>query len=307
MSKSADRRALAVCTAVAYDGVLSRSLLADLGADRRVVAREVAAGRWATHGRRTVAMHTAPLGADARLWRAVWEVGCGGAVDGVSALHKAGMVGFTEDLVHVSVPQDARPIDVSGVRIHRVSRGAVEVLTNGMPRVRTPVAAIRAACWARTDRQASLLLAMPLQQRLLSATQLKAAADVVTHRRRRALIPKLVTAIVGGAQSLGELDFAAMCRRRGLPAPSRQAVRELPNGRVYLDVAWSEISLAVEIDGSGHLAGLAATDDSLRQNWVVLGGETVIRMTALGLRLHREEFLDQVCQAHALLRARGAA
>jgi len=73
------------------------------------------------------------------------------------------------------------------------------------------------------------------------------------------------------------------------------------------DVAWSDIGLVVEIDGAGHLAGFAATDDSLRQNWVVLPGETVIRMTVLGLRLHREEFMDQVCQAHALLSARGAA
>jgi len=77
---------------------------------------------------------------------------------------------------------------------------------------------------------------------------------------------------------------------------------------VYLDVAWSDIGLVVEIDGAGHLAGFAATDDnSLCQNWVVLRGETVIRMTVLGLRLHREEFMDQVCQAHALLSARGAA
>ena len=116
-----------------------------------------------------------------------------------------------------------------------------------------------------------------------------------------------MTAIAGGAHSLGELDFATMCRRRGLPAPTRQAVRELPNGRVYLDVAWSDIGLVVEIDGSGHLAGPTATDDSLRQSWVVLRGETVIRMTVLGLRLHRREFTDHVCQAHAVLSARGAA
>jgi very-short-patch-repair endonuclease len=76
---------------------------------------------------------------------------------------------------------------------------------------------------------------------------------------------------------------------------------------VYLDVAWSDIGLVVEIDGAGHLRGFAATEDSRRQNWVVLRGETVIRMTVLGLRLHREEFMDHVCQAHALLSARGAA
>ena len=110
MSRSADRRATVVRAASAYDGVLSRSLLADLGADRRVVAREVAAGRWATHGCRTVAVHTAPLSEQARRWRAIWEVGCGAALDGVTALDQAGLLGFAEDVMHVSVSHGTRPL-----------------------------------------------------------------------------------------------------------------------------------------------------------------------------------------------------
>ena len=134
MSRSADRRATVVRAACAYDGVLSRSLLADLGADRRVVAREVAAGRWATHGCRTVAVHTAPLSEHARRWRAIWEVGCGAALDGVTALDQAGLLGFAEYVIHVSVSHATRPQSVIGVRIQPGGPDAAEVLTNGIPR-----------------------------------------------------------------------------------------------------------------------------------------------------------------------------
>jgi very-short-patch-repair endonuclease len=81
---------------------------------------------------------------------------------------------------------------------------------------------------------------------------------------------------------LGELDFAALLRERGLPEPSRQVVRELPNGSVYLDVRWDRLGLVVEIDGGHHAMALMPLDDALRQNDVVLTGETVLRIPCWG-------------------------
>ena len=43
-----------------------------------------------------------------------------------------------------------------------------------------------------------------------------------------------------GAHALVELDFARLCRARGIPAPTRQAVRHGPRGRIYLDVGTEE-------------------------------------------------------------------
>jgi len=77
--------------------------------------------------------------------------------------------------------------------------------------------------------------------------------------------------ITDGAQSLGELDFAQMCRRHGIPPPDRQVLRRTARGRVYLDARWAGRRLVVEIDGAGHRVGLAVTDDNLRQNEVALG------------------------------------
>jgi very-short-patch-repair endonuclease len=287
--------------AAGSSGVLSRDTLTELGVDPRMIRREIAAQRWLEHGRQTIATHTGPLEEPAHWWRAVWEVGADvAALDGVSALAAAGMTGFSEEQVHVSVKHTAAVQAPSGVRLHKVIRRvAGEILDAGVPRTRPDVAAVRAAHWAVSARQAALVMVMPVQQRIITGQQLVAAACVVRGRNRRKLIWQLAHDIADGAQSLGELDFAQLCRRRGLPEPSRQAVRRASRGRVYLDVEWEEIGLAVEIDGSGHRSGLAVTDDNLRQNELVLEDRRVLRIDLIGLRVATDSFMDQVCAAHA--------
>ena len=106
-----------------------------------------------------------------------------------------------------------------------------------------------------------------------------------------------------GVESLGELDFARLCRARGLPEPSRQVVRRGPRVRIYLDVGWEEHDLAVEVDGAQHRWSLAVTTDNLRQNAVLLGGDRVLRIDIIGLRLETNLFMDQVEQGLCLHRA----
>ncbi len=280
----------------AHDGVASRALLRAVGVGSDRVRNQVRAGRWAVHGRQTVALHTSDLGQQARRWRAVWEVGERVAVlDGVSALQAAGLTGYDDDDIHVSTIHRHHGGAAAGVRDHAVRRRLPdEVLTAGIPRTRPHIAAIRAAHWAVSDRQAALVLVMPVQQRLTTGARLVEAADLVPGRNRRALIRQLVRDIADGAQSLGELDFAALCRQRGLPEPTRQVVVRGPRGRVYLDVRWDGWALVVEIDGSGHRWGLAVTDDNLRANAVSLGADLVLRIDLVGLRLETDTFMDQV-------------
>jgi very-short-patch-repair endonuclease len=227
------------------------------------------------------------------------------ALDGVTALQAGGLVGFEDDRVHVSVRHTATVAEVSGVRVHKVIRRvAGELAEGGIPRTTPAVAAVRAAHWAVSDRQAALVMVMPVQQRLVTGDQLVAATRRVRGRTRRRFIRVVAHDIADGAQSLGELDFAALCRARGLPEPSRQVVQRGPRGRVYLDVRWDDAELVVEIDGAQHTWGLSPTDDVFRQNDVVIRGDRVLRMTLLGLRLAPDAFMDQVCRAHARFRRR---
>lgn len=293
-------RARARAAAEDFDGVLTLSRLDALGFDRGAVRREVAAERWVRHGAHTVALHTGALSPTAQHWRAVWEVAENVALlDGVSALHIAGLARFTDTVVHVSVPRNARCPRATGVRIHRVSRVPRERHGSGLPRVTVEVAAVRAAHWAVSDRQAALILCMVVQQRLTTGQRLLEAATRVRGRARRRFIRQVLHDIADGAHSLGELDFARLCRSYGLPEPVRQEVRTTPSGRIYLDVRWEGSRLVVEIDGAGHRMGLAVTDDNLRQNAVVLGDERVLRLDLIGMRLFEAAFMAQVRQGLA--------
>ncbi|SDP47822.1 hypothetical protein SAMN04489867_2597 [Pedococcus dokdonensis] len=287
---------------------MSRELLRAVGVDRRAIRHAIDTGRWVLHGNQTVALSHEPLSPQADLWRAFWEVGPRIAVvDGASALVAAGLTGFTTRMTQVSVPHGSDPGRVSGVEVHRVtSRPPEDVLRTGPPRTTPAVAAIRAAQWAVSDRQAALVLAMTAQQRLASGAQLVDAARRTPGRRRVAFILRIAQDVAAGAESLGELDFALLCRHRGLPEPTRQRVAKGPRGRVYLDVCWDDVGLVVEIDGAGHRAGLAVTDDNFRQNALTLAGRTVLRIDLIGLRLDPDAFLDQVCEAHARLAGRSA-
>lgn len=302
-----ERRAAAAATAEGRDGVLTRRELMALGIDRNTIAREVAAQRWKVHGTVTVATHTGELSSVAERWRAVWEMGPGAALDGVTSLQAAGLTSFEEERLHVSVPRSAHARVVPGIRGHRVvSRVAGEVVDAGIPRVRPHVAAIRAAHWAVSDRQAALILCMTVQQRLTTPGQLAGAQEQVRIRGRRTLVSQLVRDLAGGAQSLGELDFARLCRQHGLPEPSRQVVREGPRGRIYLDVRWDAVALIVEVDGAQHRQGLAVSADNLRRNRLGIEGELVLTIDLVGLRLQPDAFMQQVVEAFEYLSQRPA-
>lgn len=291
------RRILAASEATGF--ALNRRRLRDLGVSRHRAAAQVTAGRWVRVGKQTFGMRDAPLEPLAQWWRAVWETGERIAlIDGASALQAAGLKGWKEDVVHVSVVHTHSIVRIPGVKVHKVARRVEgEAIHVGVPRTTPAVAAIRAAHWAVSDRQAATILAMSVQQRLVTGQALLAAVEIVRGRTRRALIRRLVRDIADGAQSLGELDFAVACRRRGLPVPSRQVMRRGPRGRVYLDVYFDDYGFAVEIDGAGHLWGLAQMDDNLRENQLVIDGDRVLRITLIGLRLTEETVMDQVAAA----------
>ncbi len=289
----------ALALAELQGGVLSRAQLLGFDIGYRQIGRECRAGRWRTHGRHTVAVHNGPLSPVALRHHAVWEVGVEIAqLDGVSALQEAGLKNFTEDRVFVSVKHNHNTEPLDGVVIKKVIRRLPgEKREAGLPRTVPDVAAIRGAVWARSDRQAALIMVMAVQQRLTTSERLLAASIKVRRRARRAFIHRVALDIADGAQSLGELDFAGLCRTWGLPAPSRQVVRHGPNGRIYLDAAWEGLDWAVEIDGAHHFWGVTPTEDTVRQNEVVLAGERVLRMTLIGLRLEPDRFMQQLVRA----------
>ena len=294
---------LAAATAADQDGILSRRQIRELGLHRRDVRTQVDAKRWHKPSPNTVAVFTGELSQRQQWSLALLETGCSrAALDGVTALQAAGLTGYAAPTT-ISCPLGAKPRRIAGVEVHVTRwRFTGDVMNSGIPRVRPQVAAVRAALWARTDRQAALILVIAVQQRLSTARRLQWELRRIGRHPRRRLLVQVLADIADGAQALGELDFAALCRQYRLPKPSRQVLRRGTRGQIYLDVYFDDYGLVVEVDGIQHAIGLNQVDDALRQNEVSLGAETVLRIPLLGLRLQAADFMAQLSRG---LRDRG--
>lgn len=301
LTRSRLRHRLASDAALHTGGVVSRGLLRDVGVSYIDVRCEVGVGRWRLHGLQTVALHTGPLSVEEDRWRVVWEVGESvAALDGVSALQAAGLKHYADSDIHVSVVHRCATKSVPGARVHKVIRRLSDELVGaGIPRTKPAVAALRGAYWAVSDRQAALILLMTVQQRLATPEQLLAWSKRLRGRKRRAFIADVIGYLSDGVQSLGELDFAKLCRERGLPEPSRQVLIEGSRGRIYLDVRWDGHALVVEIDGVQHREGLQVSADNLSRNEVTLRADKVLRFDLISLRLVVDEVMDQVARGLA--------
>lgn len=276
------------------DGVASLAQLYDLGITYDEIRAELSAGRWHRLGRRTLStVGPEPSRHAARWRRALWEVGGGASLDGTTALLAWGLTGWREPLVHVSVPPGVRYRKVDGVRVH-VLRQRGRVVTGGVPRTAPESAALRAAMWARSDREAATVMSMAVQQGKVPAARLMALWRSTSRCPRRAFLEQILPLVCDGAQALSEIDFAMLGRARGWPEPDRQAVVTTTAGRVYLDVRFAAYGVLAEINGVQHYQGLAPVEDALRRNDHAIGSDTALEIPAVGLVLSPRPFLDQV-------------
>lgn len=291
------RRLRAIAEAKKSGGVLSRRQLLELGITRWEIRAELSAGRWRCLGRQTIWI----CEGDQQLvawWRAIHEVGALAVLDGVSALIAAGMTTVTEDAVHVAVPKSAQPRRCSGAVVHETRRYEPEsVVRDRIPRMKPATAAVHAALWARSDRQAALYVLAPAQQRLFTAPEFAEEVAKIRRDRRRLLLRGLYADMAAGIESIGERDFARMCRARGYPEPSRQRVRKTESGRLIFDNDFDPYLVTAEIDGSQHLDPSSWISDAFKQNVVSLEGRVVIRIPNLALRLNPDPFFNQLGQA----------
>jgi hypothetical protein len=142
---------------------------------------------------------------------------------------------------------------------------------------------IDAAAWMPTDRGAAAILSAGVQQRLARVADLSLVADRMENLRRRQLIIQTLADVAGGSQAISELDFLRLVVRPfGLPEPSRQSARRDRRGRRrWIDAAWDDRKIAVEIDGAQHTEDpLQRWDDMERDLDLTLDGYHTLRFPA---------------------------
>lgn len=278
--------------------VVSRSQLRDRGITRDEVVAHVRAARWRPLHSQSLVTHTGPVELAGLHWAAVFEAGDRGCLDGSSSLIAGGLEHYTEESIRVSVPRGVLVRRAEGVVIRQTRRyDESDRVAFGIPRTRNHVAAVRAALWARSDKQATLLLTLGVQQGMTTPALLTEQLLRIQRDPRRQLMTAVITDLLHGVRSLGEHEFAQLCRERGIPEPSRQVLRKGKDGRYYLDVMWEQWGVVVEIDGIQHAWAGNVVADALRQNSVTIRHAVVLRLPLLGLRVAADEFFGQVVEA----------
>lgn len=277
--------------AMEQDNVVSRSQLAALGMDRYSVRGQVRGRRWRTIGEQAVVLHRGPLGFRARVWAAVLECGAGAAVAAQTALRLYGLDDIGTETVQLVVARGTRIRPLPGVKVHESRRFRPERdihPTRRPPVVRVERAAIDAAVWTRRTRSACAVLAAAVRERMTTASRLKTELRSAGQVRHRRLLAAVLNDIEGGTHALSEIDFARLCRRFGMPPPTRQAIRLDAQGRRrYLDAEFRRPDgsvFAVEVDGGVHLQPAKSWDDAIRANDIVIGGTPLLRFPSVIIR-----------------------
>jgi hypothetical protein len=290
--------------AAAQDDVVSRAQLGTVGVRAAHVRAQVAARRWRAPAPAAVVLHNGPLTQRQTWWVAVLDSGPGAALCAFTALLADGLTGWERDAVHVLVPRGAGISSRPGVRVHESRRyDPATDLHSGRqpPRTRPARSAVDAAAWSRSPRTAVGLLAAVVQQGLARphelAQELERAGRVRFHR----LLARAVADISGGSHALSEIDFVQLCRRHGLPEPTRQAIRVEQSGRRrYLDAQWRRADgrlVVAEVDGALHLQPRRYWDDMVRANELVLDGRVVLRFAAYAVRAEPDLVAGQLRRA----------
>jgi hypothetical protein len=221
-------------------------------------------------------------------------------VAGLTAARWHGLRGWDRSVVEVVVPVTCTVTPLEGVRFTRTRRDLDVLRGQG---VRTHLLQLQPAVLLRAGeeqdvRTACGLLAAAVQQRLTTAERLLTWLDALRPLRRAALLRATLRDVAGGAESMAEIDLGVVCRRAGLVPPARQRRRTDHSGHVrYTDAEWDlpdGRTLVLEVDGAFHMDVEHWSADLARQRSVTTPLRTVVRCTALELRLRPGAVTDDL-------------
>lgn len=254
---------------------------------RRTSERSV--GRWLAAGtlvRVFPGWVTVPELADEWLVRAYAATGhSGGTLSHVSALAAHRVTDVETTRLHVTVPPERRVRSSTWLRVHRTRQRTAVVRARGLPTTALDRSLVDA--WGDAHRRDAERGAVALARTALigAVRDRRATAGAVTDQLTgrpelpgRAGLVALLELLAGGCQS--ELEIFGVLKVLGIPdlPPCRQQhpVR-LGTGTVWLDAAWPEVKLAVELDGAAFHGSAVARERDLRRDaalaaegWLVL-------------------------------------
>jgi hypothetical protein len=199
---------------------------------------------------------------------------------------------FVDVPIEVVAPYERSP-NVPGVIVHRSTdlTDAHTCVLDGIPVTTVP----------RTLLDAGAVLPVVILERqveravgrgMTTPAELRSLLNQLARRGRRGvgrLREVLDERALGEDVTDSELEemFARICRDYDLPMPASQVWVRLDGRDRYIDFAYVELRIAIEIDGyDSHSRRTVFEDDRDRQNALVAAGWTVIRFTYRKLLRH---------------------
>ena len=227
---------------------------------------------------------------------AVLDAGPAAMLAGCSALVESGWSGTEPEFVDVIAPRGQRRRARGVPPWIRIHQPRDEPRRGGHPaRTTAARATVDAVAWARSDKEAVMILTSAVQQRLTSGIAVSRELSRRPSTKRARLVREILVDIGGGATSSNEVAFRRECRRRGLPAPRMQTRRRGTRGTctdAEFRLADGRL-LIVEIDGIGHLDVSTWNDDITRHNQLARStGAMILRVTGFSVRHDPDPFFE---------------
>lgn len=265
----------------ARGGVASRAELLRI-APRTVLDGQVGRGALQRVFPHVYASRDAVLTDQLVLCAALRHAGSGAAISHVSALHLWGVRRLTRP-VHLTVDQSMRRAGAQGLVVHRRNGFEVErdtCVVSGLPVTTLPRSVVDAWPLLPLADRRPLLLDLVREKRVSTRALRASLAERPNVGGHRALAQTVDLAEDGCHSELEAMGVLNVFRHHSLPRSVGQLRMQLDSGRIWLDRAWPEVKLAVELDGARfHTDPEARRRDLARDSSLAALGWVVLRFT----------------------------
>jgi very-short-patch-repair endonuclease len=187
--------------------------------------------------------------------------------------------------LHVTVPASRQPRGSRFVVPHRRYSELNPVVRGGFPVVTLERALVASAPFLGREQSHAAFI-NSVRERKTTVERVQAELDQVPQACRRPELQNLITLLGAGCQSELELfGHTRVFRHPSMPEFTTQHRVKLRSGSVYLDLAYEELRVAIELDGAEfHDSPAARERDRRRDVELAAHGWVVLRFSAR--RLH---------------------
>jgi len=287
-------------------GVFSVEQAAGVGVPLRRLARAAAAGALVRLHPKVFAMAGVPLTDVALAWAAVLQAGPGAVASHEAALAAHGLPNLVPFRPAVTVEPGRRSV-YSGIEVHRYRPTSDEHATSigGLPVTTMERAVVDLASVVSLRRLKWMVDELTMSHRVVSIGSVQRCLRQVERRGRRN-IAHLQTVLDArqddgvAPRSRTERRVDELVGRSGLPAPQKEyPVPGWELGSGFVDRAWPEVKLILEVDGrSWHAREQSMAQDRARDRAAAAEGWLVIRVLSDEVRDVPDRVLADIVAAY---------